>query len=194
MTDQSFVAPGHDPEKYAALIRAASHEFARVGFAESGIDAIAAEAGVAKGTVYLYFANKRSLFHAVLEALQERLFALVDALTARSSEEAVKAFVDGQLRLADAEPDLFRCYTSALFGVNREFLERADSVFLGQVERLQSIVKRSGERTSTARRRARFAVAATLALALSRHLDASPRTSTAPEAEFIWAGTVGDQT
>jgi hypothetical protein len=78
--------------------------------------------------------------------------------------------------------------------VNREFLERADAVFLGQVERLQSIVKRSGERTSTARRRARFAAAATLALALSRHLDTSPRTSTAPEAEFIWAGTVCDQT
>lgn len=192
MTDRSFARDhGHDPEKYARLIRAAAREFAQVGFAESGIDAIAADAGVAKGTVYLYFENKRSLFHGVLEDLRGRLFAIVDDLPASSPRDAIQVFVDRQILLADAEPDLFRCYTSALFGVNREFLETASTIFSGQIERLRPILGRPGERAAAARRRARFVVASTLALALARHLDGSPRTTPRGEADFIASGALG---
>ncbi len=45
-------------DKYYLLLNAAGAVFARLGFYKSTISQIAAEAGVADGTIYLYFKNK----------------------------------------------------------------------------------------------------------------------------------------
>jgi hypothetical protein len=50
----------------AEILDAARTVFAQRGFAGATIDAIALAAGVAKGTVYLYFESKRELFLASL--------------------------------------------------------------------------------------------------------------------------------
>ena len=131
MTDPSATEHAHDPEKRRRLIAAAAAAFARIGFAETNVDVIAHDAGVAKGTVYLYFQNKRALFLAVLSELQRRLADGVLKERA-ASEERLRAFVRRQLLLADEEPELFRCYTSALFGVNRDFQDAALQVFTGR--------------------------------------------------------------
>ncbi|WP_198653134.1 TetR/AcrR family transcriptional regulator [Actinocorallia populi] len=59
--------------KRAAIIAAARQAFLRDGF-EAGMDAIAAEAGVSKVTVYNHFARKEDLFTAVIgDALRSAL-------------------------------------------------------------------------------------------------------------------------
>ena len=50
----------------AELVAAALDCFAERGFAATKLDDIAAKAGVAKGTVYLYFPSKEELFKAVV--------------------------------------------------------------------------------------------------------------------------------
>lgn len=50
----------------AELVAAALECFAERGFAATKLDDIAAKAGVAKGTVYLYFPSKEELFKAVV--------------------------------------------------------------------------------------------------------------------------------
>jgi AcrR family transcriptional regulator len=50
--------------------------WAEKGFAATRLDDVAAEAGVAKGTIYLYFASKEALFEA---ALRQTLVATMDA-------------------------------------------------------------------------------------------------------------------
>ena len=50
--------PAADPEKRKRLLGAAVQTFGRRGFHEAKIAEIAAEAGVAEGTVYLYFRTK----------------------------------------------------------------------------------------------------------------------------------------
>ena len=58
-----------DKQAREAAIRAAALEvFIEKGFAEARLDDVAARAGVAKGTIYLYFASKEALFEALVRA------------------------------------------------------------------------------------------------------------------------------
>jgi TetR/AcrR family transcriptional regulator, fatty acid metabolism regulator protein len=63
------------------LIRTAALHFADAGFDAARIDAISQDAGLAKGTVYNYFASKQELFGVVVEEAARRaagLFRLSD--------------------------------------------------------------------------------------------------------------------
>lgn len=53
------------------LLDAALSLFAQHGYAQTRLDDVAAQAGVSKGTVYLYFASKQDLFEAVVHAQAE---------------------------------------------------------------------------------------------------------------------------
>jgi AcrR family transcriptional regulator len=77
------------------IVNAALDEFTRNGFAATRMDDIAKKAGVAKGTLYLYFRNKQSLFQAIL---QRELSPLVEAAAgALQPEESVRAFLERAL-------------------------------------------------------------------------------------------------
>jgi TetR/AcrR family transcriptional regulator, mexJK operon transcriptional repressor len=64
---------GGRPAKRQAIVDAATCVFLRHGYAETSVDAIAAEAGVAKQTIYNHFGDKRQLFLAVIQAVQRDL-------------------------------------------------------------------------------------------------------------------------
>jgi AcrR family transcriptional regulator len=51
-----------------AILEAALDEFSAKGFATARLDDVAKRAGVAKGTIYLYFADKESLFQELIRA------------------------------------------------------------------------------------------------------------------------------
>lgn len=109
------------------IIRQAAKEFARLGFDQANINTIAEHAGIGKGTIYLYFENKRELFLAMLRFIaQSQLVVIRSALAQEGSLETrlellFKAFV----RLAEEESDSFNVYMSALYGVNRAFQAEA---------------------------------------------------------------------
>jgi TetR/AcrR family transcriptional regulator, fatty acid metabolism regulator protein len=54
-------------DKREAILRAATHVFARSGYFNSKVADIAREAGVADGTVYLYFKSKEEILRSVFE-------------------------------------------------------------------------------------------------------------------------------
>ncbi len=62
-------------DKREAILAAAGEVFAREGYAQAGVDAIAAEAGVAKPTVYNHFGDKETLFRAAIAADADRALA-----------------------------------------------------------------------------------------------------------------------
>jgi AcrR family transcriptional regulator len=66
-----------------AILDAARKVFARKGFADGIMDDIAAEAGLAKGTLYLYFGSKKEIYKALLhhdmEALKADTLRRIDA-------------------------------------------------------------------------------------------------------------------
>jgi TetR/AcrR family fatty acid metabolism transcriptional regulator len=55
------------PDKREAILRAAIKIFAGFGYFNSKVSDIAAQAGVADGTVYLYFKNKEDILHSIFD-------------------------------------------------------------------------------------------------------------------------------
>src|SRR6266700_2082077 len=63
------------PDKHAAILRAAIRVFANNGYFNSKVADIAREAGVADGTVYLYFKSKEEILHSVFDKSMEDAIA-----------------------------------------------------------------------------------------------------------------------
>jgi AcrR family transcriptional regulator len=63
----------------AAIVQAALDEFCARGFAATRIDDVAARAGVAKGTIYLYFDDKEALFREIVTTMLVPLVAVLEA-------------------------------------------------------------------------------------------------------------------
>jgi AcrR family transcriptional regulator len=60
-------------DRRTQVLKHAERVFARKGFHETNISDIIAEAGIARGTFYLYFENKRDLFAELLDRVLEEL-------------------------------------------------------------------------------------------------------------------------
>jgi AcrR family transcriptional regulator len=58
---------GQDPVKRAQILDGAKRCFMGVGFEASSMNDITAEAGVSKGTLYVYFKDKEALFGALID-------------------------------------------------------------------------------------------------------------------------------
>jgi AcrR family transcriptional regulator len=94
-----------------ALLNAARTLWGERGFAAVGTPEIATTAGVTRGAMYHQFADKTSLFVAVLEAVEEevmtRLGEAVLAAAPTSPIEALHAAADAWLEIA-MEPEIRR--------------------------------------------------------------------------------------
>jgi len=62
-------------DKREAILRAAIKVFAGKGFFNSKVADIASEAGVADGTVYLYFKNKDDILHSIFDRAMEEFIS-----------------------------------------------------------------------------------------------------------------------
>jgi len=60
-------------QRRAQLIRAGAAAFARRGFADTGLEDVALEAGVTRAIIYRHFASKTELYQAILIQTQARL-------------------------------------------------------------------------------------------------------------------------
>lgn len=94
------------------ILDAARAVFALKGFANATVDDIADRAGIAKGTVYVYFPSKRDLFLAALRQgvleLHEQARKEIDA--APDAAAKIRAFVYARLAYCSGNRDFFRIY------------------------------------------------------------------------------------
>jgi AcrR family transcriptional regulator len=67
-------------ERREAILAAALDEFSSRGFEAARLDDVARRAGVAKGTIYLYFRDKESLFQELIRAMLTPLVGTIEAL------------------------------------------------------------------------------------------------------------------
>ena len=65
-----------------AVLSAALDEFSSRGFEAARLDDVARRAGVAKGTIYLYFRDKESLFQELIRTMLTPLVGTIEALGA----------------------------------------------------------------------------------------------------------------
>src|SRR6266550_4260058 len=62
-------------DKREAILRAAVKVFARTGFFNAKVADVAREAGIADGTVYLYFKSKDEILHSVFDRAMAEFIA-----------------------------------------------------------------------------------------------------------------------
>ena len=68
-----------DPIRRAAVIEAAEAEFGAHGFSAGSLNVIARRAGVAKGSLFQYFADKRDLYAFIADVGSQRVRAYMEA-------------------------------------------------------------------------------------------------------------------
>jgi AcrR family transcriptional regulator len=114
------------------LLAAARQVFAEKGFHEAKVGDIAAAANVAKGTVYLYFEDKRS----ILVELVDTLFARISAIILRVDPDAdvaaqIKHNIRGIIGVLVDEPQTLRILFAHASAVDPAFSEKIDSFYRG---------------------------------------------------------------
>lgn len=128
--------------KRERILRAAIKVFARKGFYSTRVSEIAKAAGVADGTIYLYFKNKDDVLISIFQDYTTRLIAMMsEAISQQDGFEAkLRVCVDIQLGLLDGSRELaevvtvnlrqsaklLKQYGAPLFG---RYLETLASVF-----------------------------------------------------------------
>jgi AcrR family transcriptional regulator len=129
-----------------AIIAAALDEFSARGFAATRLDDIAARAGVAKGTIYLYFRDKESLFQELVRAMLSPIVGRLEAapmadLPARMLVEAIADIFEREIfgtrrkdviRLIITEGQRFPKLAEVYY---REVIERVVPVMRGLMKR-----------------------------------------------------------
>ena len=87
-------------ERRAAIVDAAMEEFIARGFAATRLDDIAKRAGVAKGTIYLHFKDKESMFEELVRTVIVPVVARLNALPplTGSVRDLVEAFANNFLK------------------------------------------------------------------------------------------------
>ena len=87
-----------DGQRRAAVVAAAEAEFAAHGFSRGSLNVIARRAGVAKGSLFQYFADKRDLYSFISDVASQR----------------VRVYMEDRIRELDASRPFFEFLTDLL--------------------------------------------------------------------------------
>lgn len=96
-----------DPEKRNAILQAAKKIIIRDGYETAKIARIAEEAGVAAGTVYLYFESKEAIADALATDFFERAAALTEKYVPKIAEpKGIEKYLDAIVQFAINEKEI----------------------------------------------------------------------------------------
>ncbi|RZD13938.1 MAG: TetR/AcrR family transcriptional regulator [Candidatus Acidulodesulfobacterium ferriphilum] len=109
-------------DKYELILLSSRKLIEEIGFSALTMDKVAQKAGIAKGTVYLYFKDKNELLEKVLEQGFERMFERI-----KSKVNTQKGHVE-KLRVLIAE-NINHIYENRYF-FKTVFLDEVNVVFL----------------------------------------------------------------
>jgi TetR/AcrR family fatty acid metabolism transcriptional regulator len=142
--------PARAGDKRDRILDAAVRVFARKGFHATRVSEIATTAGVADGTIYLYFQSKDALLLSLLEQRVERLLEFLEKELpkAPSASEKLKRVIELQLGLLEGERDLAELVTVIVRQSSRLMKRYAAPKFTAYLEAIARIVtegQRSGE-------------------------------------------------
>ena len=111
------------------LLAAARNVFARRGYHDAKVDDIVAEANVSKGTFYLYFPDKRSIFEALADDVAQQLEqSILRVDLAGDVAEQVRQNIRSVLGAFLTDPALTTIFFSYAAGLDPEFVQKVRAV------------------------------------------------------------------
>ena len=139
-------------DKRDRILKAAVKVFARNGFHATRVSEVAKAAGVADGTIYLYFKSKEELLFSLFEDRIDKLLTFMrEELPKQPDAPArLRAVIDMQLGLLEGERDLAEVITVILRQSTRLMKEFAAPHFSAYLDAIAKIIA-EGQSTGTFR-------------------------------------------
>lgn len=130
-------------DKRDRILRAAITVFARKGFHATRVSEVARAAGVADGTIYLYFKSKEELLVSVFEDRISNLLGFMQEDLPRlpTAPDKLRAVIDMQLGLLEGERELAEVITVILRQSTRLMKDFAAPKFLAYLDAIAKIVQ-----------------------------------------------------
>lgn len=144
-----MASPSREREQRRAQILAVATEvFAEKGYHDARIDDIVVGAGIARGTFYLYFSDKRSIFEELVDGFLARLDASIERIELTDNAPRHMNEIAENLRRVfarfAAEPAMARILLSAAVGIDADF-DRKLLAFYDEVTAMLSRALSQGE-------------------------------------------------
>ncbi len=120
-------------DKREAILRAAINVFARSGYFNSKVSDIAGEAGIADGTVYLYFKSKDEILHSIFDRAMVEFIAdgKKELATIAEPKSKLKRIAELHLEKLGADRDLAIVFQVELRG-STKFMQEFSAAGFGE--------------------------------------------------------------
>ena len=123
-----------EPDLNSRILTAAQHLFARQGFEKTTTRQLAEQAGVAEGTLFRHFDNKKSILAAVVtQGWSEMLTDLLTELSEVASYKAVSKVMQRRMLHLHKHGDMMRvCFMEAQY--HPELRDRIETDVIGKMQ------------------------------------------------------------
>jgi TetR/AcrR family fatty acid metabolism transcriptional regulator len=131
------------PDKRERILKAAIKVFAKNGFYATRVSELAKAAGVADGTIYLYFKNKDDVLITIFEEGIERLLTILRGVAESEEpfEHRIQRIIELQLGLMEEQRDLAEVITVNLRQSSRLLKQYATPLFMQYIDVIAGVVR-----------------------------------------------------
>jgi TetR/AcrR family fatty acid metabolism transcriptional regulator len=135
------------PGKRDRILKAAIKVFAKNGFYATRVSDIAKTAGVADGTIYLYFKNKDDVLITIFEEGIGRLLSILREVAESEEpfEDRIRRIIELQLGLMEEQRDLAEVITVNLRQSSRLLKQYAAPLFMQYIDVIAGVVREGQE-------------------------------------------------
>ncbi len=139
---RTAVRPARTGDKRERILDAAVRVFAKKGFHATRVSEIAKTAGVADGTIYLYFRSKDELLVSLFEDRVERLlrFLHTELPERATASDRLRRIIELQLGLLEGERDLAEVVTVIIRQSTKLMKEYAAPKFTAYLDAIARVV------------------------------------------------------
>ncbi len=140
-------------DKREAILRAAIKVFAQKGYFNSKVADIAKEAGIADGTVYLYFKSKEEILHSVFDRAMEEFIAegKREIAEIKEADKRLQRIAQLHLEKLGADRDLAIVFQVELRGSTKFMEEFSGGGFAEYLDIIKQTIE-EGQNTSVFRK------------------------------------------
>ncbi|RKX69166.1 hypothetical protein DRP53_09040 [candidate division WOR-3 bacterium] len=107
--------------KQEIILNAAEKVFMEMGYSRATMERIARKAGVAKGTVYLYFKNKEDLFISLMSRQMKHIVSIARRI---KNPNPMKRMVEFGKTIAILDPPIHRILSYGQIPISKTFVRR----------------------------------------------------------------------